>query len=552
VDITQLLPLVLEHGNITCPATVCSLLLLSKSVKEALKFCKVPCLKVAITARRASLATTSSDFALWFSQYGLLVRKLSFSSRESGSEEDYICKIFETMVRLAFAGAAAGGMPPGLQSFKADSKFCSQAMLSSLPARSLKSLNLTMTPAQLAARSLPRIFQQFSNLQKLTLESGSHICGSRHAAGVLLPASFFSGLPQSLQTLLICRYDAKCLLDIQHLTSLQTLEVEVWKGTIDGSCLPPSLLSATFDDTPMPTDACSWLSGVQQLTLVPAYQEPPGPLLQFSALKRDQELCLQYEDVPYAAPGAAAWGSLPQLRALLLGSCGEARVEECQAVLEGMARATSLTRVILGLPSRGPCPPLPCGVHIAQLQNLQELVLYDAKSSREDVLHLSKLTQLTTLHLRFCRLDGATTAALLGSLTGLKSLVLVQSFWLELVAGETDAIVPVIKYQLKGLRELSLSVPGVTDASVGLLEGLTQLTKLGVDRLTESSLDWLRQVLVECGCGSCSTLVCPSSPSLHDLRCVSEYYMDALMAMCFNINLNELEQHGMVSVLILW
>jgi hypothetical protein len=230
--------------------------------------------------------------------------------------------------------------------------------------------------------------------------------------------------------------------------------------------------------------------------LEPTYLEPPGPILQLSALKDLQELRLTYQQgLPSAAAGAAAWRRLPQLRALQV-SGGGGGVVECQAALERMAGATGLTSVELDMACRGPQPP--CGVHLAQLLNLQELELWYAKSSRQDMLHLRKLTRLTTLNLSQCSIDDAAAVELLVSLTGLKSLALLQ---LARRPQEpkiaTDAIVPVIKYQLKGLRYLFLEVPGVTEASVDLLEGLTQLTMLRV-AVSEHSVDRLRQVLVGC------------------------------------------------------
>jgi hypothetical protein len=511
VDITQVLPLVLEHGDMTCPAAVCSLLLLSKPVKEALESqceCKVPaCLEVRVLVKRESLGTTVSGFAHWLAQHSHLVRKLTLVSSPvllaDLKEEKNIYTAAETMISLAFSSAAAAalnGLPPGLDTFEGDPDCsCAPAMLSSLPARSLKSLKLDMAITQLAAPSLPGIFQRFSNLQTLVLR----VAGPGEVELPQMPAGFctdtlsglsnlkyleleacscifpsLGGLPVSIETLRLRAYGAKCLLDIQHLTSLQTLHVEADEGIVEGSSLPQSLLTATFEDTPMPADGHSLLPALQGL----------------------QDLRLHYPDILSAAGGAAVWGSLPHLRTLQVQDDleGEADDVECQAVLEGMARATSLTSVVLCLSSSR--SGLPCGVHIAQLQNLQELVLKHARSSRQDMLHLRELTQLTSLKLMYCSIDDATTAEVLGSLTGLKSLVLVQS---NLVQPQqlrivTDAIVPVIKYQLKGLRDLELHLPGVNEGSVGLLEGLTQLTKLKVGGLSEHSVERLRQVLVGC------------------------------------------------------
>jgi hypothetical protein len=226
-------------------------------------------------------------------------------------------------------------------------------------------------------------------------------------------------------------------------------------------------------------------------------------ILQLSTVTGLQDLRLIYSSLPSAAAGAAAWCRLPQLRALQVhNEFWERDDVECQAVLEGMARATSLTSVKLRVPSTNR-PEVPCGMYLAQLQNLQELVLKHARSSRQDMLHLKKLTQLTALEFKNCSIDDATAVELLCALAVLRSLVIVQSdLQPQQEQGirvlKTDAIVPLIKYQLKGLRDLDLSVPGVTDDSVGLLEGFTQLTKLSVGGLSEDMMKRLRQALVGC------------------------------------------------------
>jgi Leucine-rich repeat (LRR) protein len=117
-----------------------------------------------------------------------------------------------------------------------------------------------------------------------------------------------------------------------------------------------------------------------------------------------------------------------------------------------------------------------------------------------DMLSLKRLTQLKALDMSLCSLSDVTAVELLGSLAGLKSLRLWQKKWSQeslLLCIETDAILPVIKSHLQGLRDLDMDLPGISDASVELLEGLTQLTKL-TSRLSGHSVDWLRQVLVGC------------------------------------------------------
>jgi hypothetical protein len=223
VDILQVLPLVLEHGGIHQPERLCKLLLLSKSFKQALKSCKVPCLRVDIdiTVNRGELATTVPGFALWFAQYGHLVHELVLEC--SVSEEDHDnCTAAQTLISLAVSGAAPNGLcAPGLQEFRADSRFCGPAMLSSLPAHSIKLMDLTMTSADIAAPLLPLIFQQFSNLQTLFLrvdDTWGGKAGNVQTDVVQLNSAFFLGLPPSLEALSFCCNEAKYLLDIGHLT----------------------------------------------------------------------------------------------------------------------------------------------------------------------------------------------------------------------------------------------------------------------------------------------------------------------------------------------
>jgi Leucine-rich repeat (LRR) protein len=146
-------------------------------------------------------------------------------------------------------------------------------------------------------------------------------------------------------------------------------------------------------------------------------------------------------------------------------------------------------------------PEFPYGKYFAQLQNLQELFLWDANLSRKDMLLLRNSTQLTVLDLTHCSIDDGTAAGLLGSLTALESLTLVQRpdwDWPGRHVLMSDVILPIIESQLKSLRYLDLRSPGVSDASVELLEGLTQLTELNVYRLSGHNVDRLRQVLPGC------------------------------------------------------
>jgi hypothetical protein len=336
-----------------------------------------------IPVKQETLGTTVSVFARWLAQYSHLVCKLSLETpyvvvtyddeAVPNEEEEHICAEAETMIRSAFssAGAAANGLLSGLKYFKGKyHSLCSPAMLSSLPARSITSLELDMNSPQLAAPSMPRIFQQFSNLQKLDL----YVTDSRGGVGgrgrVNLPAPFstypLSGLsnlknlllevdtvycnspslrnlPQSIETLEVNAVGVECLLDIQHLSSLRALHVNAYKGIAEGSSLPQSLLAATFLEASVPEGGHTLLSGLQQLTLT--YGEDyysSSVLLQLSALTGLQVLRFSYDDLDAAGHRAATWGTFPQLRALHfgfeLGLGGRLGMQMYQAILNGLAK----------------------------------------------------------------------------------------------------------------------------------------------------------------------------------------------------------------------
>jgi hypothetical protein len=328
--------------------------------------------------KRETFNTTFSGFAFWFARYSHLVQDLSLDTPEN--EEGRTCKVAETMICLAFSKAAASGKPPGLQSFKATGKLIGSAMLSSLPHRSIKSLDLSINTTQMLAPSLPRNLQLFSNLQTLVLGvSGSanvpclppgfmHNSFSELSSLKHVHFSFYNcgwpslkGLPRTVQSISARADGAKCLLDIQHLTSLRALDVHAREGIVEGFSLPSPLLSATLLDTPLPVDACSWLSGLEQLTLHPSFHEGPfGPLQQLSGLKGLQELSLLYPNLKKAAAGSAAWGSLPQLRFLQVWDDGGGTSLDYFIVVKDMAKATRLTSLELSLSSSR--PKLPCAM----------------------------------------------------------------------------------------------------------------------------------------------------------------------------------------------
>ena len=490
-----------------------------KALQAALKACQ-PCLTVAVTVNSGKLSMIR-DFAYWLRKNAHLVEYLSIQP-SAGSDEG-ACAAAECMVSQAFALAAADGVALGLQKLAASGPVCSPNVLASLSASTITSLSLDMSVSQSAASTLPASIQQLSNLQQLTLEVKKDSPGGQEdedevgqpevqlISPALLAAlrgltnlrslelrpmnctwSSLCDLPCSIQRLTILAVGSKSLLDISHMTNLSRLVCICLDGLVEGSRLPPRLPVAVFGSTPLPADAPCLLAGVQQLRLTNV-DSNADLLVQLSGLRDLQILELIYCSVESAAASAAAWGNLRQLRELVISEdssvVGEYR-NDCQAVLEGIATAKHVTKLSLTLPGNW---DLPCVQYISHLANLQDLSFEQAKSSRQDMLHLRKLTQLTALALTVSSLDDATAAEVLGTLVGLKSLRLEQAQ----AAQErqlTDAIIPLMKYQLKGLRKLTLCLPGVSDDSVGLLEGLTQLTELRMT-LKKESRQHLRRVL---------------------------------------------------------
>ena len=278
-------------------------------------------------------------------------------------------------------------------------------------------------------------------------------------------------LPKSVQQLKVGVESGGCMLDIPQLTSLQELEVT---GFAEGSALPPSVPVVRISDPLLPEDPCRLLAGVQQLE-IQGFNGPADTLIKLSALQSLTSISILCRTLRSAAAAAPAWHGLHQLRSLTVHCYSGVSRQRAAAVLEAIATAKGLTSLELDL-SRG-CT-LPCAVHIAQLPNLLDLTLVHGGSSRQDMLQLRKLTQLTALELRWCSIDDGTAAAVLARLTNLRTLRLRQ---LQCPHGQvmSDAVLPVIE-QLKSLRSLSLALPGVTQDSLELIEGLTQLTRLGV------------------------------------------------------------------------
>jgi hypothetical protein len=287
----------------------------------------------------------------------------------------------------------------------------------------------------------------------------------------------------------------KCLVDISQRTSLEKLEVNAADGFAEGSALPACAPVVILNDMPLPERPWQLLAGVQQLEIAWLYNKAAGAVAQLSRLQSLTSLSLSCPCANDAAAAAVEWKCLTQLRSLHVSIVDHAEMNredlsKCEDTVRAISMVKGLTNLRIELPVR---TTLPWAVHVAHLKDLHNLAVFHANSSREDMLQLKKLTQLTALVMYGCSMDDAVAVAVLGRLTNLQSLKLDLSFTVPQKEQMSDAVVPVLE-QLKSLRELSLGLPGVGERSLVLLEGLTQLTRLGV-RLTPESQRHLGRVL---------------------------------------------------------
>jgi Leucine-rich repeat (LRR) protein len=437
--------------------------------------------------------------------------------------EPGLCRAAESMIFFAFKLTATSSAPLRLESLFIDFPEFEAGLISSLPASSLTALQFACVDlATLQNRALTASLQQLIGLRELliylnpTSDQASHEQDAGRANQQLpkglmtclqaltrlrkMELYIYNGLtwptlchlPPSLQELKLYVEAGKCLVDIPQLTGLERLEVTAPDGFAEGSALPACAAVVSLSDTPLPERPWQLLAGVQQLEITWPDGKSAGVLAQLSGLQSLTSLSLSCPGASDAAAAATAWKHLPQLRGLQLSIKHAETLPEDQSHCEDTVRAISmvegLTSLRLGLPRKS---TFPWAVHIAQLQNLHQLVVSRANSSRQDMLQLKKLIQLTALSLKWCSLGDAAAVAVLGRLTKLQTLRLIQGHKRQ---GQlSDAVVPVLE-QLQGLRKLSLQSPEVGENSMELLEGLTQLTSLRVE-LSHKRRQHLKRVL---------------------------------------------------------
>jgi hypothetical protein len=242
-----------------------------------------------------------------------------------------------------------------------------------------------------------------------------------------------------------------------------------------------------LENTPLYLNNAAMLTSVRKLTIDTGSQLSDTALAELSCLMQLESFNVILWEAKAAAAASAAWRQLPQLQNLqiyMYRSSNDdnqvenqaADAEEAEqvghAVLQGLAAATQLTWLYLNLDLYD----MQCGSALAQLTNLQGLHLHGSPGVLEDMLQLRALIQLKSLSLTQCGMDGTAAAALLCRLTGLQHLKLSSC------RKVTDAVVPVIGAQLRGLHSLGLFYmpAGFGDTSVQLLVELTQLKSMSL------------------------------------------------------------------------
>jgi hypothetical protein len=520
----------------------------SKDVCNSLQVCKVwreclaqcpGCIDVVLIVGVSNSLRRATEAASWLQRYGELVQHIKVEFCKTVEEKDWdAMAVAERTIAKGFQLAAAQLRPLQITEVYKEGLQTS-AFLRRLPAYSLIKLTLEhLRPSSDTIRALARGLGHLGGLQDLGLYN---VPGSPDAAGVF-PAACLSGLKQltnliwlnlggtgqpwgsgleqylpaeligftadnlqavtgDLQHLTCLAYmrleaeqlsltqlpvqlehlsattEKECTVLLSQLTSLAFLSIEAPEGLTAGSSLPKKVPVLELDHTPLPPTVC-------------------GQLRTLSSL---QKLTLYYDTLVSAAAAAPVWGDLPALQTLTLVPDLDGGISneesECLAIIVGkLPSAKSLQKLHIDVCGSD----LPCGIHIANLSQLQSLRLVESRAGTEDLLQLTKLSQLTGLALEsVAHMDDALCASLVCNLTQL------QSF--QCMDGSLGVVsLVVIAHQLKSLDYLELEFKyAVTDKSLPYLMQLTQLAQLTAfyyapNALSQGVYDQLKGALPKC------------------------------------------------------
>ena len=503
VDILAVLPVICHRSGLSDYKTACRMLVVSKDWRTILLQCQ-PWVVVDIGITGASaVGNLTTGFASWLEVYGRILSKLTLSTYTT---ERYLLNAADHIVGSSIQLAGFAGKPVGLQCLSMD-YLEAPRLLRSLPAATLTSLTVQkLIPTYPSISYLAPSIQHLTNLRSCDLEFKIR---SSRAAGVAIPPSCFSSLsmlirlsslqlsaegnslgrlqrlPPQLQQLTILEA-GQLSVDASALTMLTALDLAADGGISTETRLPTSLSSLNLTGTPLQPGLLPVLSSVRKLSLESASQHSSVGLAELHHLPHLQSIKMSFTGSP-AAAAAAAWKQLPQLQELHIDLMDEegndhtnsdagidSMDQRSSVILPGLAAATQLTRLSLSTDD----DDLPCCNYVAQLSNLQELELSGVCGLRKDVLTLRALTKLTMLCLMDSSLDDAAAGGLICSLRNLRLLKLIEC------PNLSDAILPAMAAQLRGLRELCLRDLGEwSESSVDLLVELTQLSSLTVNSI---------------------------------------------------------------------
>jgi hypothetical protein len=304
-------------------------------------------------------------------------------------------------------------------------------------------------------------------------------------------------LPIGLQEL-SATTDGDCTVSLSNLTCLASVTIEASQGLKPGSSLPKNLPQLCLKHTPLWSDAGIVLSGVRNLCVENSPTQPTAAWRQLRMLKNLQTLGLHYcETLESAAAAAPVWGDLPSLQELTVdpdveGDLGGEESEALATIVSRLASARSLQELDIRMCGSD----LSCGIHIANLSRLQSLRLVETGAGREDLLQLTKLSQLTHLELESVHLDDMLCASLVCNLAHLQHLSLGAE------KGSLGAVVLVIiAHQLKSLQFLQFECSeDITDECLPHLTRLTTLTRLWFTscKLSQAGRSQLKRALPKC------------------------------------------------------
>jgi hypothetical protein len=463
------------------------------------------------------------SFVHWLSKHAPLVSSISiqppmFSPSVDGLPWQRHLEAAQQLLQPAIAAAGQDGREP-LKNISSIHVIGDTGMLAALPAHSLTNLDvrsglLGPVDGQAASAALARL----SNLQQLRLRTDSTDLYSC-LAGLAQLSQLTSlelehyarqasqaGDPQQLQQLLAQPLPLRVLhlhiggselpqLDMSNLTQLQVFSS--W-SQLDAT-FPPQLQQLTLGgiSTEQQVEAVLKLQQLQRLKFDVCLPQPQllARLAQLPAL---QHLVLQYNyRVSEAAATASAWQQLPALRELDLDFEGEeASMQDWEAILNGLAAATSVTRLdVRAAAAKVPdelgdeAGALQAGTveacaQIARLTNLRELCIYDdSRIVPGGALALTALTGLTRLELGDA-CDGVgdfAATAIAGSCKQLFHLDLRDCGLLSTgCLANVRHLTQLTELQLDHNHRMRLSQQALMQ-----LTGLTRLQTVAIDRNTE-------------------------------------------------------------------